>query len=135
MWLRQRNLSPNLELPLTYFHRSLCVHKLHATTQQMQPCRYCTENVVYCLNAFHGGGGGGRADKKWNVTQLGKKPILIWRQKTAPPCSPRLSLSMYRQVQNKKIIYKVMKTEHIKGKILRKVLLIERHELKESLSK
>ena len=42
---------------------------------------------------------------------------------------------MYRQVQNKKIIYKVMKTEHIKGKILRKVLLIERHELKESLTK
>ena len=40
MWLRLRKLSPNLELPLTYFHRSLYVHKLHATTSQMQPCRY-----------------------------------------------------------------------------------------------
>ena len=40
MWLRQRNLSPNLELPLTYFHRSLYVHKVHATTSQMLPRRY-----------------------------------------------------------------------------------------------
>ena len=82
------------------------------------------------------GEGVGGADNKWNVPWLGKKPIQIWGQKKARyACSPRLSLSMYRQVQNKKIIYKVMKTEHIKGKILRKVLLIERHELKESLSK
>ena len=34
-------------------------------------------------------------------------------EKARQACSPRLSLSMYRQVQNKKIIYKVMKTEHI----------------------
>ena len=34
-------------------------------------------------------------------------------EKARHACSPRLSLSMYRQVQNKKIIYKVMKTEHI----------------------
>ena len=36
VWLRQRNLSPDLELPLTCFHRSLYVDKLHATTSQMQ---------------------------------------------------------------------------------------------------
>ena len=45
---------------------------------------------------------------------LGKKPLQIWGQKKARhACSPRLSLAMYRQVQNKKITYKVMKTEHI----------------------
>ena len=39
MWPRQRNLSP----PLTYFHRLLYMHvKLHATTSQMQPRRYCS---------------------------------------------------------------------------------------------
>ena len=40
MWLRLWNLSPNLELPLTSFHRSLYVYKLHATTSKMQPCRH-----------------------------------------------------------------------------------------------
>ena len=36
-----KETSPNLELPLTYFHLSLYVlHKLHATTFQMQPRRY-----------------------------------------------------------------------------------------------
>ena len=40
MWQWQRNRSPNLELPLTYFHRSLHVQQLHVTTSQMQPHRY-----------------------------------------------------------------------------------------------
>ena len=63
------------------------------------------------------GEGVGGADNKWNVPWLGKTPIQIWGQKKhgMHACSPRLSLSMYRQVQNKKIIYKVMKTEHILG--------------------
>ena len=61
------------------------------------------------------GEGVGGADNKimeypraWEKTHTN-----LGTEKTRHACSPRLSLSMYRQVQNKKIIYKVMKTEHI----------------------
>ena len=62
------------------------------------------------------GEGVGGADNKIIACPIAwkKKTIQNWGQKKAQhACSPRLSLSMYRQVQNKKIIYKVMKTEHI----------------------
>ena len=36
MWLRQRNLSPNLELPLTYFHRSLYTRYM----RELRKCSY-----------------------------------------------------------------------------------------------
>ena len=61
-----------------------------------------------------GEGVGGADNKIMECPIAWKKPIQILGQKKARhACSPRLSLSMYRQVQNKKIIYKVLKTEHI----------------------
>ena len=64
--------------------------------------RVLLDIIKSCLPWERGGGCG-----------LGKKLILTWGQKEARPCSPRLSLSIYRQMQNMKITYKVLKTEHI----------------------
>ena len=71
------------------------------------------------------GEGVGGADNKIMECPRGweKTHTNLGTEKARHACSPRLSLSMYRQVQNKKIIYKVMKTEHILGQVLRKVSL------------
>ena len=69
------------------------------------------------------GEGVGGADNKWNVPWLGKKPIQIWGQKKHGMDVHQGSAYRCTDKCKKKIIYKVMKTEHIQGQVLRKVSL------------
>ena len=77
MWLQQRNLSPNLELPLTYFHGSLYIHTLHASTSQCS----CVVTATFLDR-----------DK---VQKTGLKPLQLVKSEWSPPLQqlPVLSVS------------------------------------------